>query len=98
MLHNVLWFLVIPLCLAVVLTWKFPKRILLLPLIALVLSVGLEYLFYPLHITDILFGADPNDDFAFTTIYWVLTEIFVYIPWCFLWVLGCKAFLKWKNR
>jgi len=97
MLHNLLWFVGIPLCTAVVLCAKFPKRIIVLPFIALVLSIGLEYLFCPFHITDIIFGADPNDDFAFTTGFWVMTEIFVYIPWCFIWVLGCKAFLERKK-
>ena len=94
MLHNVWWFVGIPLCTAVVLCAKFPKRIILLPLIGVVLSVILEYLFYPFHITDLIFGAAPGDDFAFTSGYWLLIEVFVYVPWLFLWVLGCKAFLE----
>ena len=95
--RSVLVYLVLPLALSVLLTWKFPKRIFLLPFIAFILSLGVEYLFYPFHITDLLFGSDPNDDFAFTTVYWWLYQIFLYIPWCFLWVIGCKIFLR-RNK
>lgn len=96
--RTVLVYLVLPLVLSVLLTRKFPKRIPLLPLIAFVLSLGVEYLFYPYHITDLLFGPSPYDDFSFTTIFWLAGQIFLYIPWCFLWVIGCRFFLGRKKK
>jgi len=96
--RNVLVYFVIPLVLSFFLTKKFPKRIFFLPLIAFVLSLGVEYLFYPFHITDLLFGPDPYDDFSFTTFFWLAGQIFLYIPWCFLWSIGCKIILNRKKK
>lgn len=84
---SFIWFVIIPLV-SSVLCFKMTKSFSWMPLIAIISSVLLELFVNPFLLSD-LFGT-PVDDFSFVSGYWIMMEVFLFIPFTLLWMLVCQ--------
>ena len=82
-----IWFVIIPLV-SSLLCFKMSKKFFWMPLIAIISSVLLELFVNPFLLQD-LFGT-PVDDFSFVSGYWIMMEVFLFIPFTLLWMLVCQ--------
>lgn len=81
------WFVVIPLV-STLLCLKMPKRFFWMPPIAITASLLLALYVNPFLLQD-LFGT-PADDFSFVSAYWLMIEVFLFIPFTLAWMLVCQ--------
>ena len=84
---SFIWFVIIPLV-SSLLCFKMSKKFFWMPLIAIISSVLLELFVNPFLLQD-LFGT-PVDDFSFVSGYWLMMEVFLFIPFTLLWMLVCQ--------
>lgn len=85
--QMLLWFAAVPLF-STLLCLKLPKRFFWMPLIAVVSSILLELYVNPFLFQD-LFGT-PQDDFSFVSGYWLMIEVFLFVPYTLVWMLVCR--------
>ncbi len=82
----IIWFVVIPLISSVI-CLKTHLKCYWVPLISVAASVLLQVFVNPLLFSD-LFGT-PVDDFSFVSDYWLMIELFLFVPSTLLWMFGC---------
>lgn len=91
----IIWFVVIPLISSVI-CLKTHLKCYWVPPIAVAASVLLQVFVNPLLFSD-LFGT-PVDDFSFVSVYWLLSELILFVPSTLLWMLGCHFISKRANK